>query len=81
MANNNIYPDFSNSKYDIGYVRALVLISDIVVSSSSSTTGKESDKIPEIIDDSVETFLKVDGGYAAAIYLPSQTINGGNANG
>ncbi len=79
MANDNIYPDLSNSKHDIGYVRALVLISDIVV--SPSITGKDTEKLPEIIDDSVETYLKVDGGYAAAIYLPSQTINGGNANG
>ena len=72
---NNVYPDFSNSKFDIPYIKALMLSSDL--SNTTSTPGSFTGKIGEtIVDDSPDvTIVDLDGGFASAIYSITQNVD------
>lgn len=89
-----IFPDLSNSKFDIKYVQAKVLLSDVfkTVVGGSEEPGIAG-RVPEISSDSEEVlinnidggfapdvmFRNIDGGFSSEDYLTTQYLSGGTA--
>lgn len=79
---NNIYPDLTNSKFDIKYIPALALTSDISIPAGriGARTGVGNSPPIENNDPNSAPFIhNIDGGFAASAYLTLQNINGGGA--
>lgn len=63
------------------YVQALLISGDLISISNTSNTSNTGRPNNIETEDTDDIRLNIDGGFAAAIYLSTQRINGGSANG